>query len=169
MALEHQKQGTRALELPTLIFGSVEIHRLLRELEALDEYVTQANIRAGGKQAPLPKTSRLLDAVAGNNNFNLLIAGERARLATFLKNIDAKAPAVRISFATDPSSAFTVKLVAWFRTNIHPYTLVNVGLQPNIAAGCIVRTSNKLFDFSLRDRLHGQRALLLRSLEGGAQ
>jgi hypothetical protein len=28
--------------------------------------------------------------------------------------------------------------------------LVRVGLQPNIGAGCVVRTTNKSFDFSLR-------------------
>lgn len=169
MALEHQKSGARHLELPTLIFGPVEIHRLLRELEALEEYMIQANIRDKGKQVPLPKTSRLLEAVAGNNNFNLLNQADRAKLATFLSLIEAKAPVIHVSLAADPSSAFTAKLVAWFRTNVHPYTLVNLGLQPSIAAGCVVRTNSKSFDFSLRNRFAAQRALLLQSIEGGAK
>jgi len=169
MALEHQKSGARSLELPVLIFGPVEIHRLQRELESLEDYMTQANIREKGKQAPLPKTSRLLEGLAGNNNFNLLLAEDRKKLATFLKNVGMKAPVIHISFAADPSSAFTAKIVAWFRTNIHPYALVQLGLQPSIAAGCVVRTSNKSFDFSLRNRFHDKRALLLESIEGGAK
>lgn len=167
MELKHQKHGNRSLELPTLIFGPVEIHRLQRELEGLEEYMIQAQIREKGKQAPLPKTSRLLEALAGNNAFNLLLDTDRTKLAEFLKNIAEKAPVIHISFAADPSSAFTAKIVAWLRTNIHPYALLHLGLQPNIAAGCIVRTNNRSFDFSLRNRFYEQRPLLLKSLEGG--
>lgn len=168
MALEHHKSGTRSLELPVLVFGPVELHRLIRELESLEEYMTQANLRERGKQAPLPKTSRLLEGLAGNNNFNLLQPDDRAKLTQFLLKIKEKAPVIHISFAADPSSAFTAKIVAWFRTNIHPYALIQLGLQPSIAAGCIVRTNSKSFDFSLRNRFHDQRALLLQSLEGSA-
>ena len=96
MELKHQKHGNRSLELPTLIFGPVEIHRLQRELEGLEEYMIQAQIREKGKQAPLPKTSRLLEALAGNNAFNLLLDTDRTKLAEFLKNIAEKAPVIHI-------------------------------------------------------------------------
>jgi F0F1-type ATP synthase delta subunit len=167
MALEHHKSGTKSLELPTLIFGPVEIHRLLRELEALEEFMTQANIREKGKQPALPKTSRLLEGLAGNNGFNLLLAEDRTKLTKFLQLIETKAPVIHISFAADPSSAFAAKIVAWLRTNIHPYALLHLGLQPSIAAGCIVRTNSRSFDFSLRNRFHDQRPLLLKSIESG--
>jgi F0F1-type ATP synthase delta subunit len=166
MALEHRKHGNRSLELPTLIFGPVEVSRLLRELESLEEYITQSNIRSGGKQEPLPKTSRLLEGLAGNNNFNLLVAEDRQHLTEFLKEISTKAPVIHFSFAADPSSAFVAKIVAWLRTNIHPYALLHLGLQPSIAAGCIVRTNSRSFDFSLRNRFSEQRALLLKAIEG---
>ncbi|MEK7153496.1 MAG: hypothetical protein AAB834_06105 [Patescibacteria group bacterium] len=167
MALEQQQGTARPLELPTLVFGPVEVHRLLRELEALEEYLIQANIREKGKQAPLPKTSRLLEGLAGNNGFNLLQPEQRKQLVAFLQSVDQKAPVIRISLAADPSSAFTAKLVAWLRSNIHPYALLYLGLQPTIAAGCIVRTNNKTFDFSLRNRFSEQRALLLAAIGGG--
>ena len=137
-----------------------------RELESLDDYIEQATIREAGKQPTLPKTSRLLDALANNNNLNLLVEADRNKLKNFLKTVEAKAPVINVSFATDPSSAFTAKIVAWLRTNIHPYALLNLGLQPSIAAGCIVRTPNKSFDFSLRNRFHEQRKLLIDSIAG---
>jgi F0F1-type ATP synthase delta subunit len=156
----------KQFELPMLIFGPVEVHRLQRELEALEEFITQADIREPGKQPALPKTSRLLEGLAGNNNLNLLQTADRGRVAQFLQDISTKAPVIHVSFAADPSSAFTAKIVAWFRTNVHPYALVQLGLQPNIAAGCVVRTNNKSFDFSLRNRFSEQRALLLKAIEG---
>jgi len=153
-------------ELPVLIFGPVELHRLQRELEALQEFMAQSAIREPGKQPPLPRLSRLLETLAEDNNLKLLEEKDRARLKHFLTDTAQNAPVVHVSLAADPSSAFTSKLVDWFRQNIHPYTLVQLGLQPNIAAGCVVRTINKSFDFSLRNRFFEQRALLLKAIEG---
>lgn len=153
-------------ELPILVFGPIEVRRLSRELEALEEYISQSAIREPGKQPALPKTSRLLDALAGNNAKNLLVAGDRQELAAFLKGVSQGAPVVHISLAADPSSAFTAKLVAWLRTNIHPHALLQLGLQPSIAAGCVLRTNNKTFDFSLRHRFDEQRSLLVKAIGG---
>jgi len=153
------------LRLPTLVFGIVEIRRLRRELEALEDFVKQAEIREPGKQPQMPRTSRLLDALATDNNMQLLQSEHRTYLTNFLQAVEKEAPNVHISFAVDPSSAFTVKIVTWLRDNIHPFTLLEVGLQPTIAAGCIVRTTNKIFDFSLRERFTNSHDLLIKSLE----
>jgi hypothetical protein len=128
------------LLLPVLVFGIVEVRRLRRELEALDEFMRQEVIRQPGKQAALPRVSRLLDALATDNSRNLLLDDHRTELAAFLRAVEEAAPAIHISFASDPSSAFTARLVKWLRGNIHPAILLQVGLQPTIAAGCIVRT-----------------------------
>jgi hypothetical protein len=70
-----------------------------------------------------------------------------------------------MSFATDPSSAFTAKIVTWLRASIAPNVLLEVGLQPTIAAGCIVRTTNKIFDLSLRQHFADAESVLLEALE----
>lgn len=154
------------LVLPTLVFGTIELNRLGRELEALEDFLDQSRLRQPGKQPVMPKTSRLLDALATENKLNLLIDAERATLAQFLKEVGTKAPTIHISFASDPSAAFTAKIVTWLRANLHPHILLQVGLQPNIAAGCVLRTANRAFDLSLRHRFDDQRQLLLDVLEG---
>jgi len=158
-------KSAHQLKLPTLVFGIVEIRRLRRELEALEDFVSQANIREPGKQPQLPRTSRLLDALATENNMQLLQGEHRTYMMHFLQAIEDEAPNIHISFAVDPSSAFTLKIVTWLRDNIHPFALLEVGLQPTIAAGCIVRTTNKVFDFSLRERFTGSQDLLIKALE----
>lgn len=168
MALEaggKKAAPARRLELPIIIFGTAEVHRLQRELEVLEDFLRQTAIRTPGKQPQLPRTSRILETLAGNNNLNLLLEKERATLKQFLQDVTAKAPVIHMSFASDPSAAFTAKVVAWFRTNIHPYALVRLGLQPTLAAGCVVRTPNKVFDFSLRNRFYEKRDVLLSSLD----
>jgi len=165
VALDAQKPG-RKFVLPTLVFGVVEVHRLLRELESLESYFRQANVRgARTTKDMLPKVSRMLDSLATENNCNLLMAPERAMLKQFLEVVNVQAPRVHVSFASDPSAAFTAKIVAWFRNSVHRAILVQVGLQPTIAAGCVVRTTNKSFDFSLRHHFDEQRGLLIGALE----
>ena len=157
------------LVLPTLAFGMVEVRRLARELEAVVDYFEQTTLRSPGSQVAAPKVSRLLDTLARENHLNLLHTAERQLLVNFLQQVIQSAPQIHISFAADPSSAFTAKVVQWLRSNIHPYMLLQLGLQPSIAAGCIVRTSNHVFDFSLRQHFANQRELLLQGLRGGPQ
>lgn len=160
------QSGTgQELKLPVLVFGVVEVRRLKRELEALDEFMRQAAIREPGKQPALPRVSRLLDALATDNSRNLLQDSDRQELYRFLANVEKTAPTIHISFASDPSSAFIAKLVTWLRGNIHPSILLQTGLQPTIAAGCVVRTTNKSFDLSLRQSLTDQRAKLIEALD----
>lgn len=157
--------AARNVQLPASIVSTMDVGRLSRELEAFEDYIEQARARKGGTALTPPRTSRLLDELTTTNNCNLLQDSDRERLETFLKSLEA-APVVHISFAVDPSAAFTEKLVRWLRTNIDEHLLVQVGLQPNIAAGCIVRTANKVFDFSLRENFAQKRDLLIKAIEG---
>jgi len=153
------------LKLPVLVFGVVEVRRLKREIEALEEYMAQAATREPGKQPALPRVSRLLDALATDNRLNLLQTDHRKQMKSFLVNTERHAPTIHMSFATDPSSAFTAKIVTWLRASIAPNVLLEVGLQPTIAAGCIVRTPNKIFDLSLRQHFADAESVLLEALE----
>ncbi len=155
------------LVLPPTIVGVIDVNRLGRELEAFEDYMEQAKARKSAKATP-PRTSRLLDELAEANQLNLLQDADRERLQAFLGALK-DAPSVHISFAADPSALFTQKIVAWFRENVHPNIMVQVGLQPNIAAGCVVRTQNKVFDFSLRENFTQNQQSLINAISGGKQ
>jgi hypothetical protein len=43
--------------------------------------------------------------------------------------------------------------------------LITIGLQPNIGAGCVVRTTNKYFDLSIKQDFLSKRNLLLEALK----
>ena len=155
------------MKLPVLVFGRAELRRLGREIEALESYFERAKIREAGQPVQMPKVSRMLEGYAGENGCNLLVEQDRERLQTFLKQLDEKAPVMHLSFATDPSSAFVAKLVAWMRVHIHPYILLQLGLQPGVTAGCVARVNSKMFDLSLREFFRKQRPLLIQELTAG--
>ena len=156
---------TRGLNLPVFINSPADVMRLRREVSVLDEYLRQESLRhADQSPSQLPAMSRLLEELTTANNVNLLDPTVRQQLLDFLVNLQTNAPVIYISFAVDPSPAFMQKIVQWFRQNIHPAVLVRVGLQPNIAAGCILRTTNRYYDCSLRERLKRSRTALVEAL-----
>lgn len=155
--------------LPLAVVGPADVNRLQLELEMLEDHLRQ--LGQTGQPVKLPKLSRMLDSLAEYNEADLLQQTERDRLTAFLAALQEHAPRIHISFATEPSSDFTQKVLQWLRENISSYILLQMGLQPTIAAGCVVRTTNKIFDMSLRQYLDNNRHLLseaIRKLETGS-
>jgi F0F1-type ATP synthase delta subunit len=154
------------LKLPDALIGRPDLTRLSRELNSLNDFFAGAKTRQTGTSMQLPKISRLLDGLARENQVNLLKEDERAKLIIGLNEIYEKAPSMHISFAVEPSPKALEKILVWLRQNIHPQVLLQVGLQPAIAAGCILRSTNKVFDMSLRANLKKQSGYLTQLVRG---
>lgn len=154
------------LTLPIQATSRADIGRLLREVEQIDNFLKQAAIREPGTSVKMPKTSRLLDEFVSSNDLNLLQDDDRKRVQKFLLMVKTKAPLLHMSFSVDPAPAFTQKLITWLRKEIHPLVLLQLGLQPNIGAGFVMRGTSKYYDFSLREHFRKQRPLLIDKLHG---
>jgi hypothetical protein len=136
-----------------------------RELETLDDFMHQAGLRTGGKATAMPNISRGLKDLCDDNKLNLLKKTDRDRLGKYLDLLISKAPVLHFSFASEPSGKFMSDLTLWLRKNIHPQIVVSIGLQPSITAGCVVRTANKQFDFSMREAFQRQGDLLAKTIQ----
>ncbi len=154
----------QGITLPVSIVSPTDIARLAREIESLDSYFQQQSIRTGGTPNTMPRLSKLMDQLAAYNQMNLLEQKDRMTILQLLESLHQSAPILHISFSVDPPGAYVQKIVDWLRRNVHQYVLVTVGLQPNIGAGCIVRTTNKLFDFSLREYFAQKREFFIEKL-----
>ncbi len=152
------------LHLPLQVTSPVDVGRLLRELESIDSLLSQAALRKE-VTTKLPKTTGLMDQTIMLNKIDLSDSSQRKVLADYLKAVKSKAPVLHMSFSADPSTAFIEKLLTWLRKELDVNVLVTVGLQPTIGAGCIVRSTNKYFDFSLRQDFASKRGLLLDKME----
>lgn len=157
------------LKLPTTIVSRADVTRLSRELANLNDFFIAAASRPSGTAISPPKLSRLLDQLAKANNCNLLEEKQRQVLLFGLQQLVKVAPMLHISFAADPSTRALETILIWLRANIHSQVLLQVGLQPNIAAGCVLRTPNRWFDMSLRSRLQKQEPYLLELMAGAAR
>lgn len=148
--------------LPVIVATPSDIGRMLRELEAIDNELLQKEL--SGKQINAPKLSTLINETVSMNKIDVTNKDERKKLQNFLGNLKQSAPVLHMSFSADPTVAFMGKLLAWLRREIHPLVLVSVGLQPNLGAGCVVRSTNKYFDLSLRKNFDKSKSILLDKL-----
>ncbi len=148
-----EPKAQQAIVLPLSVITIIDLSRVGRELSALDEFMIQTAIRTPGTPMSLPRLSKLLDDVATANKLNLLEEVDRRALLNALAFLKEHAPKLHISFSAEPSGAFISKVADYIRTNISPVALLQVGLQPTIAAGCILRSPSHQFDLSLRQHL----------------
>lgn len=156
------------LKLPLSVISQVDVARLLRELNGLNDFFVGAAKRKPGASMQPSRSSRALEQLATDNGLNLFQDKDRAVLSVRLNEVLGKAPLMHISFAAEPSPRALESILAWLRQNIHPHALLQVGLQPTIAAGCVLRTANKVFDMSMRNHLKKQEPYLVQLIQGAA-
>lgn len=151
----------KSLKLPVTVSTKIDIGRLVRELEELDNQLRKNEIL----KKPVAQTSNKMSAsmigLLEANNLDISSKTSRAELKEFLNQTKLSAPTIHISFSSDPSAKFMEQITEWFRREINPSVLLSVGIQPKIGVGCVVRTPNKQFDLSLGKDFDKKRDLLL--------
>jgi len=152
------------LKLPTTIASRKDIIRLHREIRSFIDVSTQSIMRHDNP-VKYPAISDQLRALAVLNQIDMRDPKSCERLLQKIDTIKEHAPSVHISFPTEPSADILERLIVWFRKEIDPFIVIQVGLQPTIAAGVVVRTPNHQFDFSLRRHLYANRHKLGEALQ----
>lgn len=147
------------LKLPLDIVSRVDINRVMRELDQLEPQFIGA--KAATSQSAKPRVSVQLNNLAQENSIDLSDSNKRSQLREILKNIGQSAPSLHVSFASEAPLDVVQSILVWLRANIHPQVMLQIGLQPNLAAGCVLRTPNRLFDLSMRSYLKSQEGYLV--------
>jgi len=145
--------------LPLSVQTRSDVARLVRELSEFDELIRQAGLRG----TRVPSSNHLsvpLRATAEVFKIPLDNADARRKFSDRLKYLHKAAPQIHLSFAIQPPMHVVDSLLSWFRTNGHPATLVQIGVDPSIVVGCRVRTTNKVFDYSFAKLLDASTAVL---------
>jgi F0F1-type ATP synthase delta subunit len=153
-------EGQKQFVLPPQVTGRVQVNRLFRELEVLEDFLQQAQVREPGVGLKLPAVTRSMEDICQANGLNLLQSDHKEALRKFLVYLKQRAPVIHVSFAVDASPAVIKQIVVWLRGNVDPYALVQIGLSPGIVAGCVVRAQNQVYDFSLKHRFDEKRSIL---------
>lgn len=151
-----------ALKPPLSIATRLEVLRAIRELEDFESAMSEAYI----KGHHIPALTPLLKDISEENGIDLHKKEVRQMVNQMLLDLRTSAPVVHVSFAVEPNEKVTRSIAQWFRTEISKNVILQIGVQPSIGIGCVVRTTNKFFDFSLRRHLVDKSKIFVQTLEG---
>lgn len=151
--------------LNEIVISPADVARLLREIDTLNENAERVKAaKTKAAAVATPRASDMLKIIADHQDLSLRKAVDRKQLQKMLEEVQA-APTARFIFAATPSEESLRQLAGWFRKNIHPHTLVDFTVRPDILMGCMVKIGNKLFDFSGTRTVEASRATLIKSLK----
>ena len=156
------------LVMPPNVVDKVDLARLVREVEDLDNEYTTAEARAKAEvdTPSLSTPSQQLSDFLHLNELSLDIGGHaRTELIEQLRLLKDHAPVVHMTFAVEADRESLGKLATWLRSSVHAQALISVGLQPALIAGVYLRTPNHIHDLSLRGMLKNGRGTLVKELE----
>jgi hypothetical protein len=143
-----------AFELPSSIYSQELLESVVYELEQYLEWYHQVKVQhqVGAKLKPEPTYSGETSAVIQNwfvGRPSTMTALEE--LIGHLKRL--KLPVVHITLAAVPNHAQRLQLVDWFRAVAGRPLLVSFVADRNVGGGVVVRTPNRIFDYSWRQQL----------------
>lgn len=153
--------------LPPAIISKVDISRLVREFEDVDNTLTAKNVRkkAGASDEETPAMSPQLQAFLDANPVNLEDSGARSDYIKQLRLLKNNVPVMNMTFAVVADAESLQQLSAWLRQSVHPQTVIDVHVQPALVAGVYLRSQNHVFDFTVRNALKEKRGELKKELE----
>lgn len=152
-------QRSLALELPEMVVTKADVTRLIRELEEYSDAVYQAELR-GGQNASTQYLSPGAQLLVQHHGALFQTSQARRAFIDELRTFQKTAVQVHVSFASQPSPSVVQRITAWFRRNTQENVVLQIGVDPSIIAGCVVRTTNKVFRFSLAEALRASAPVL---------
>lgn len=153
--------------LPPSIATQSDLRRVSNEVESINDALTSRDIHERVDHQPgadVVLSSQLQDFVE-TNSLNIHDEHVRTEMIARLRQLKDSAPVIHITFASTARHEELAKVVEWIRQSVHPSAVLKVGLQPELIGGAYVRTTNKVFDMSVRSQLAKGRQIITRELE----
>lgn len=149
--------GARSFKLPPSIttaeiLSSVRFE-IARELEWREQAAVKALVtqKAPSRDELPPLSPEAEDVLAAWCGGRTPEEQDVRGLSEFLKTYHPVT--VHLTMAALPVREQRDRLVTWFRKNCHPDTLIAFTADRTIGGGIVVRTPNRVFDLSFRQRL----------------
>ena len=139
------------LRLPLSLATKQDVALVHRELRDYIDYAVQLSIRK--QQADQTSISSNLNEVIVLNQVDINDSKSAQKLLVAFDELLKKSLIFHMSFAVNPNHETVEKLIKWFRKEISPKIILSIGVQPTIAAGAVLKTQNRQYDFSLRKHL----------------
>jgi hypothetical protein len=153
-------------ELPAAVYSPQLLESVIYDIEHYLEWYRQTQVqkRVGAKPSEEPTHSAETVLVIES-----WLDGKPATLET-LEDLIAtlrglKLAQVHIMLAALPNRSQRETLVNWFRTNVSPHLLLSFVADRNLGGGAVIRTPNRVFDYTWKQQLIAGRGKLAEILK----
>ncbi len=145
------------------IASPIQVQALVNRLEARlvqlhDHGVKQ---RLGVKTADQSDQQLLGDLRLLGVSIDLIDSKAIKQMVRVIKDWLKVAPVVHLTFSALPPSSDRVAIIDWFHQHISPSVLVDFRVDSHLAAGFILRTKNRIYNYSGNDKLWQNRHQLV--------
>ncbi len=143
-----------AFELPSSVYSPELLDSVIYELEQYLAWYRQAKVqqKVGARPPAEPsysaETSQVIKAWLSDKKPSMTAIEE---LQAHLKSL--KLPVVHVTLAALPNHTQRTQLVDWFRALAQHPMLISFVADRTLGGGIVVRTPNRIFDMSWRQRL----------------
>ncbi len=156
-----------AFELPSAVYSPQLLESVIYDLEQYTAWYRETKIhqRVGVQAAVEPthsaETVLVIEAWLKGKASTLESIEE---LVVHLSGLNL--PEVHVMLAALPNRAQREAIVEWFRRGVTPHLLLSFVADRNLGGGIVVRTPNRVFDFTWQQQLIAQREKLAGIIKG---
>lgn len=157
------------IKLPDSVVSALDMAILVKDVEAASLELTESEIRRTSSKTKASERISLSESAREflrANNLSTESSADLGRAVTILRNVKAKQPVVHMTFAVLADRESLELILKWVRDEINPLAVLDVRLQPSLVSGVYIRTTNKVFDHSLRYLLQKNRDMLVKHIGG---
>jgi hypothetical protein len=155
------------LHLPLDLHSPDQVSSVLVELQKYRGEQRDATVRAkAGGKAEKPEMSETLENLLRLSNVAHDNGPGLEALAKQLAGILKAAPVMHVLLAGPPNRTFKRQLTVWFRTQVHPTSLLTFAARADIGGGIILQAGSHMYDYSFRGAILDNKKRLM-ELAGG--
>jgi hypothetical protein len=140
-----------ALHLPVDMQSPDQVSGVLVELKQYCGELRDAKTRAkvGGK-ADKPEAPGHLESLLKSSGISLEDMPALEALQSQLESTLKDAPVMHVTLAAPASRTLKRQLTVWFRTQVHPVSLLTFTARGDIGGGIILRAGSHIYDYSFQ-------------------
>lgn len=153
-----------SVHLPIDVASPDQLGGLVVELQKYRGKLRDAAVRAKtakSKTVEPPETSEtLLSLLKGSG----VAPGDASALEALNKELSQvlkTAPVMHMTLAGNAGRTLRRQLTVWFRTQVHPHSLVTFAIRSDIGGGLMLQAGSHFYDYSFRDRLLANKSRLM--------
>jgi hypothetical protein len=143
------------VRLPIDIYSPDQLSSLLLELHHyIDEVRSHVLSEKAGKKSTEPV--EISPTLAGLLHSSAIDAQDLTALEVLHKTLGEvlkAAPVMHITLAAMPGRTLKRQLTVWFRTQIHPASLLTFTVRSDIGGGIMLQAGSHFYDYSFRARV----------------